>query len=186
MTSAEFWDSWATAQFGTVAGKGAASLFSRYIGGSSVHGLLFNFLMMCFLSFHLDAVHIRPRLIFAAMVCLRIESYNLPRPVNWLGGPGGWQSDSKQCGLVRVCAGCGFPGGAGPRRAHARSAILQDNTTYAFVAEFENLLAAATDPGDNDRLLYWVGRCQEGRGTGRAEGSRTAIFCLFCPLTLVV
>merc|ERR1719398_226919 len=101
MTSAEFWDSWATAQFGTVAGKGAASLFSR------------------------------------------IESYNLPRPVNWLGGPGGWQSDSKQCGL--------------------------DNTTYAFVAEFENLLAAATDPGDNDRLLYWVNTFRYMRNIARTE-----------------
>jgi hypothetical protein len=31
MTSSDFWQSWAAAQFGAAAGSGAASLFNRYL-----------------------------------------------------------------------------------------------------------------------------------------------------------
>lgn len=30
-----------------------------------------------------------------------IDSFKTPRPVNWIGGPGGLQPDASQCGLVR-------------------------------------------------------------------------------------
>ena len=56
----------------------------------------------------------------------KIESFSLPRPVNWIGGPGGLQPDPKQCGL--------------------------DNTTYAFVATLED--AASTVTGDLEYARY--------------------------------
>lgn len=38
MTSAEFWQSWAAAQFGAAAGSGAASLFNRSFMGHAHTG----------------------------------------------------------------------------------------------------------------------------------------------------
>jgi hypothetical protein len=75
----------------------------------------------------------------AALIFESIESFNLPRPVNWIGGPGGLSADASKCNFI---------------------------STYAFVDSFVSLrpqLLAAIQSGtatlnNLERFDYWAGQ----------------------------
>ena len=69
LTSTEFWLDWAKAEFGNGANGGGS-------GGGGGSG-----------------VAARASSIFATA----LDSYKAPRPVNWIGGPGGMRADTGQC-----------------------------------------------------------------------------------------
>jgi hypothetical protein len=76
----------------------------------------------------------------AAAIFASVESFALPRPVNWIGGPGGMQPDGGQCG----------------------AAATQYAFVGAFVAQRPALLAAIAGGRaalDNlERFDYWAGQ----------------------------
>jgi hypothetical protein len=55
LTSVDFWNDWAVAEFSSAVASQAANIF------------------------------------------ISVDSFALPRPVNWIGGPGGLQADNGQC-----------------------------------------------------------------------------------------
>lgn len=63
-----------------------------------------------------------------AAIFAQVESFKTPRPVNWIGGPGGLQPDASQCNL--------------------------DHTTYGFVDQLLSLADSVTGPAEMARYQY--------------------------------
>jgi hypothetical protein len=62
-------------------------------------------------------------------IFMKIESFNLPRPVTWSGGPGGFQPNAQQCSWGQK---------------------------YAFVDELNDLRSKIKGLGNLDRFDYWL------------------------------
>ena len=100
----------------------------------------------------------------AAIFSTSLDSYAMPRPVSWVGGPGAWVPDLSACPLV------------GP-----------DNSTYAFVdalAALRPLVVADLTSGKADashleRFDYWLTSLRYTRGIARttcAWGQYQSVF----------
>ena len=108
LTSADYWATWADAQFGPDVGPFAAPIFSA------------------------------------------VESFNLPRPVNWASGPGTMTASSGMCNWA---------------------------TTYAFVDELTalrapllaSIAAGHADLNSLERFDYWLQQFVYMRGIGTLE-----------------
>eukprot|EP00117_Sycon_ciliatum_P037015 scpid25772/ scgid27766/ len=77
-----------------------------------------------------------------AAIFISIDSFHLPRPVAWSGGPGGWKADLKECGQAK---------------------------TYAFVDELAAMKTKVQGLANIERFDYWLNSFLYMRGISATE-----------------